>query len=233
MATEKTPITPVKLIFASIYILIFPALILLLSGNWRWIEGWIFSGWFIALCAATILYLYKHDPALLAERFKQPGSGNQKGWDRYMVYGIALVFILWIIIMPLDGQRFNWSPIFPLWLKILGLMGLLLSSFLFYRSYTDNPYLSALVRIQTERKHQVVSSGVYSRVRHPMYLGGILLFVCTPLLLNSLYGIVIAILFIFLLAARIIGEEKLLTSELEGYSEYRKRVKYRIIPYIW
>ncbi len=233
MATEGPRITPGKLISTGIYILIFPALILVLSGNWLWIEGWVFSGWFIALCTITIIYLYRHDPSLLAERFKKPGSGNQKGWDRFMVYGIVLIFILWIVIIPLDAERYKWSLVFPVWVKIIGILGLLFSSFLFYRSYTDNPYLSALVRIQTERKHQVIFSGVYRWVRHPMYLGGILLFICAPSLLNSLYGILIAILFAFLLVARILGEEKLLTTELEGYAEYRKGVKYRIIPYIW
>ena len=150
----------------AVYLLIFPALILLLSGDWRWVEGWIFNVWFIALCATVVVYLYRHDPALLAERYKKPGTGNQIGWDKYVVYGLVLGFILWIVIMPLDARRYGWSTVFPLWVKIIGGAVLLLSSFLFSRAYADNTFLSPLVRIQAERKQQVVSTGVYGFVRH-------------------------------------------------------------------
>jgi protein-S-isoprenylcysteine O-methyltransferase Ste14 len=112
--------------------------------------------------------LYRNDPALLAERYKQPGTANQKGWDKYVVYGLVLGFTLWIVIMPLDAKRYGWSVNFPLWLKIIGGIGLLLSSFLFYRSYADNTFVSPLVRIQAERKQQVVSTGVYGSER-PCY----------------------------------------------------------------
>jgi protein-S-isoprenylcysteine O-methyltransferase Ste14 len=233
METEKNNLTAGRMIFTAIYILIFPALILFLSGDWLWVEGWIFDIWFIALCATTIIYLYRNDPALLAERYRQPGTANQRGWDRYVVYGLVLGFILWIVIMPLDAKRYGWSANFPLWLKIIGGIGLLLSSFLFYWSYADNTFVSPLVRIQAERKQQVVSTGVYGFVRHPMYLGGILLFIGTSLLLGSLYSLLIGILLSFLLVARIIGEERMLVKELEGYADYRKKVRYRLIPFIW
>jgi protein-S-isoprenylcysteine O-methyltransferase Ste14 len=233
MATEKNKLTAGRMVFTAIYILIFPALILFLSGDWLWIEGWIFNIWFIALCATTIIYLYRNDPALLAERYRQPGTANQRGWDKYVVYGLVLGFVLWIVIMPLDAKRYEWSANFPLWLKIIGGIGLLLSSFLFYRSYADNTFVSPLVRIQAERKQQVVSTGVYGFVRHPMYLGGIVLFIGTPLLLGSIYGVLIGVLISFLLVARIIGEERMLVKELEGYADYKKKVKYRLIPLIW
>lgn len=233
METEKNKLTAGRMILTAIYILIFPALILFLSGDWLWVEGWIFNIWFVALCATTIIYLYRNDPALLAERYKQPGTANQRGWDKYVVYGLVLGFILWIVIMPLDAKRYGWSADFPLWLKILGGIGLLLSSFLFYRSYADNTFVSPLVRIQAERKQQVVSTGVYGFVRHPMYLGGILLFIGTPMLLGSIYGVLIGVLISFLLVARIVGEERMLVKELEGYADYRKKVKYRLIPFIW
>jgi protein-S-isoprenylcysteine O-methyltransferase Ste14 len=233
MATETNKVTPLKLMFTAIYILIFPALILLLSGDWLWVEGWIFDLWFIALCATTIIYLYRHDPALLAERYKKPGTANQKGWDKYVVAGLVLGFTLWIVIMPLDAKRFGWSADPRLPVKVFGGIGLLYSSFLFYRSYIDNTYLSPLVRLQTERKQQVVSTGVYGFIRHPMYLGGILLFIGAPMLLGSLYGVMLGLLLSLLIAVRIIGEEKMLVKELDGYADYRKKVKYRLIPFIW
>lgn len=222
-----------RIIFTLIYILIFPVLLLFLSGDWLWIEGWIFSIWFTVLCFTTIIYLYLKDPELLAERYKKPGTANHKEWDKYVVAGLLIGFILWIVIMPLDAKRFGWTKYFPLWLKCLGGTGLLLSFFFFYRSYTDNTFVSPLIRIQKERKQKVISTGVYGFVRHPMYLGGILLFIGTPMLLGSIYGIIVGLIVIFLLVGRIIGEEKMLVNELEGYEEYKKKVKYRLIPFIW
>lgn len=222
-----------KTFFAFLYILLFPAFILVLSGDFTWPEGWIFSIWFILLCFVTILYLYRKDPALLAERYKKPGAGNQERWDRYVVYGLLIGFILWIIIMPLDAKRFGWSPVFPLSLKVLGGAGLAGSFFLFFRSYTDNTFLSPLVRIQEDRKQRLVSTGVYGYVRHPMYLGAILMFVGAPLLLGSCYGVLAGLALTILLMARILGEEVMLIRDLEGYREYTQNVRYRLIPFLW
>lgn len=233
MAIENYKLTAGQIIYATIWLLMCPVLVLFLSGDWFWVEGWIFDIWFIALCLSTITYLCRKDPALLAERFKRSGTGNQKKWDKYFVYVLVIIFLAWLIIMPLDAKRYAWSASFPLWLKVFGGVGLLISFFLLYRSYTDNPFVSPLVRTQKERKHQVVSTGVYGFVRHPMYLGAILMFIGTPMLLSSKYGVLIGTIISFLLAARIIGEEKMLVEELEGYADYKKKVKYRLIPFVW
>jgi len=222
-----------KTVFSFLYILVFPALLLLLSGDLFWPAGWIFCIWFVLLCFSTILYLYRKDPALLAERYKQPGAGNQERWDRYVVYGLVIGFTLWIVIMPLDAERFGWSPAFPLWLNVCGGAGLAGSFFLFFRSYTDNTFLSPLVRIQDDRQHRVVSTGVYGFVRHPMYLGAILMFTGAPLLLGSWYGLLPGLALTVLLMARIHGEEAMLGRELEGYREYMQDVRYRLIPFLW
>lgn len=222
-----------KLVFTFLYILIFPALLLLIAGDPTWPEGWIFCIWFLLLCYSTILYLYRRDPALLEERYKQPGAGNQERWDRYVVYGLLVGFILWIVVMPLDARRFGWSPVFPLPLTVLGVVGLAGSFFLFFRSYTDNTFLSPLVRIQEDRKQQVVSTGVYGFVRHPMYLGAVLMFFGAPLLLGSVYGTLVGLALTVLLMGRIVGEEAMLTRELPGYREYTQNVRYRLVPRLW
>jgi len=100
-----------KTIFAFLFTLIFPVLLLVLSEDLLWPAGWIFSLWFTLLCFSTILYLYKKDQALLAERYQKPGAGNQERWDRYVVYGIVAGFTVWILIMPLDAMQFGWSPL--------------------------------------------------------------------------------------------------------------------------
>ena len=200
---------------SSLFILLFPVLIILLSGDLTWLAGWIFSLWFLLLCYSTIYYLYRKDPALLEERYKKPGTGNEEGWDKYVVTGLVIGFTSWIIIMPLDAKRYGWSPTFPWWLQVLGAITLAGSYYLFFRSYADNTFLSPLVRIQEERKQTVVSTGVYGFVRHPMYLGALLMLIGTPLLLGSIYGVLIGVAITFLLMGRIVGEEKMLSRELE------------------
>ena len=223
-----------RFIFDSlIAILIFPTVILFLSGNWLWLEGWIFSLWFDAMVVSNYTYLYWYDPALLAERSKAPGSDNQKTWDKYLVIGIYVMGIVWLVIMPLDAERFGWSPCFPVWLKVLGGVILLPSLYFIYKATVENTYLSTLVRIQTDRHQRVISTGVYSFVRHPLYLGCLLMMIGAPLLLGSICGFIISLFGVIVLAGRIMGEEKMLVDELEGYENYKKKVKYRLIPYVW
>ncbi|WP_321206585.1 isoprenylcysteine carboxylmethyltransferase family protein [Tolypothrix tenuis] len=233
MTTETNKLTAYHFIYATFYILLVPGLVILISGDWLWIEGWIFAIWFLVLSLTTMIYLYRQDPGLLLERFKPPGSDNQKTWDKYFLYAIQILFWVWLVVMPLDAKRYAWSANFPSWLKVVGGIELLISLFFLYRSFTDNSFLSPLVRIQSEREHRVVSTGVYGFVRHPMYLGAIFLFIGTPLLLGSLYGVLIGVIFSLVLVARIFGEEKMLVEELPGYEDYQQKVKYRLIPFIW
>ena len=130
-------------------------------------------------------------------------------------------------------MRFDWSPPFPIFIEIVGFIILLGSFYLFFRSYVDNIYLSPLVRVQEDRRQQVVSTGVYGFVRHPMYLGGILMFLGAPLLMGSIIGILVGLVMTALLMVRIVGEEALLTRDLAGYKEYKQKVRYRLFPYIW
>jgi protein-S-isoprenylcysteine O-methyltransferase Ste14 len=233
MANGNKVLTPSRIIATIFYLLIFPALIILLSGDWLWLEGWLFNIWYIVLCLSSLIYLYRKDPSLLEERYRTRKDSTQKKWDKYVLQMILIGFFLWVIIIPLDAKRFQWSPDFPLRVKLIGGILLLISFFFFFRAFTDNTFLSPMVRIQAERKQHVVSTGVYGFVRHPMYLGAILQFIGAPLLLGSMYGVLAGIGLLFILAGRILGEEKMLLDELEGYADYQKKVRYRLIPFIW
>lgn len=213
--------------------LFFPALTLLLAGNWRWLEGWIFALWFDVMLLFNIIYLYWKDPALLTERTKAPGSDNQKPWDTYLMISLLAIALLWLVVLPLDAERFHWSPAFPLWLKILGGVALVPALYLIERATIDNTYLSAMVRIQSERKQHVITTGSYGFVRHPLYLGCALMMFGAPLLVGSVYGLILSLIGALVLAGRIIGEEKMLAEELEGYEAYRQKVKYRLLPFVW
>jgi protein-S-isoprenylcysteine O-methyltransferase Ste14 len=227
------PVSALRLAGSLLYVGVWPALMFVLAGDATWLEGWLFTGWFMALCTTVILWLYRKDPALLAERYRRPGSGGQSAGDQAIVYGLAVGFAAWIVVMPLDARRFGWTSPLPVWLRATGGAALLASAVLMFRAFRDNTFLSPLVRVQTERKHRVVSTGVYGFVRHPMYLGAVLMFLGGPTLLGSAAGIVVAVAMTLLLAFRTVAEERVLAKELEGYSEYRRKVRYRLVPLVW
>ena len=234
MTTINKRMSPTALIVNVVMsALFFPSLMLFLAGNWRWVEGWLFALWFVAMLEFNIIYLYWKDPALLAERTKAPGTGNQQSWDKYLMVAILVIALLWLVVLPLDAERFHWSPSFPLWLKILGGVALLPAWYLIERTTMENTFLSAQVRIQGERQQQVITTGVYGLVRHPLYLGCALMMLGAPLLVGSVYGLLISALGLLLLVGRIMGEERMLLEELDGYAAYRKKVKYRLIPFVW
>lgn len=213
--------------------LFFPALILLLAGNWGWVEGWIFAIWIVVMINFSLIYLYWKDPALLTERTQSPGSGNQKPWDKVLMILLLVLAVVWLIVIPLDAGRFHWSPTFPFWLKIVGGVALIPALYLIERTMIDNTFLSARVRIQSERKQRVITTGVYGFVRHPLYLGVTLMMFGATLLAGSVYSMIISLIGSLALTGRIIGEEKMLVEELEGYEEYKQKVKYRLIPFVW
>jgi protein-S-isoprenylcysteine O-methyltransferase Ste14 len=222
-----------KLIGAFFYLLFFPAILLFFGGDWRWTEGWVYSILFYVMCSANLLYLHFKDPALLKERFGSPVQKEQKPWDNVVLLVFFLEFLVWFAIMPLDARRYHWSPVFPLWLRIAGALLLILAMALVFEALRENTFAAPVVKMQKERGQKVISTGMYGVVRHPMYAGAVLLFISTPLLLGSVYGLAIGMLLIVTIAARSVGEEAMLKRELEGYSDYTKKVKWRIIPFVF
>jgi len=232
LMSSKRAVTLLTFVGFCAYLLILPGLVLWLSGNWRWVEGWIFSVSFSALAASTLLWLYYKDPALLAERLRRPGTGGEPPSDVAILVGIKVAGIAWIILPPLD-LRFGWMPRLPLWSEASGALMFLVGSFFFFRAFTDNPYLSQLVRIQADRGQLLIDTGVYGVVRHPMYLGASLIMVGGAFLLGSVCGLLVSLAMLLLLVMRIFGEEKLLARDLAGYQAYCKRVRYRLVPWVW
>ena len=230
-------VSGLKLVATCLYLLLWPALLLLLGGDWRWAHGWAFGAWFVAMSAHVIIWLYLKDPALLAERFRKPGTGGQSRRDLIIVYVLGLDFLGWFAVMPLDARRFHWTPPLPARVAIAttvaGGVMLALAWLLLFRAFHDNTFLSPLARVQTERKQTVVSTGVYGFVRHPMYLGAVLMFFGAPLFLGSSLGLVFALGMVGILVKRIGLEEALLVNELEGYEDYRRRVRWRLVPHLW
>jgi protein-S-isoprenylcysteine O-methyltransferase Ste14 len=233
--TESKPVSTRRLVGTALWVAAWPALMFVLAGHVDWLEGWLFTGWVIGLYATVTVWMYLKDPALLAERHRPASKGSTgiERQDRLLVLLLFLGFAVWIVLMPLDARRFGWTPGFSLRLKGLGGVLLMLSSFFLFRAFHDNTFLSGLARIQSEREQRVVSTGVYAVVRHPMYLGMVLMFTGAPLLFGSRVGLVIAAAITLLLAVRITREERLLAEALDGYEEYRRKVRYRLLPLVW
>eukprot|EP01083_Nonionella_stella_P092922 260259_1 len=238
MSTDSTSFGPRKIFGATLGPLIYPLLIIALSGDYYWVEGWLFGVLFVLMIWSIMLYLYIHDPALLKERMNK-SSSDQDPKDKWIFKLISAFYIPWLVIIPLDAKRYKWSqhvigsiPFFWV-IKWFNLLLLVISFYILYLSFVQCTFLSPVVRIQKERKQTVISDGMYGVIRHPMYCGAILMLFSTPLFLGSLYGLVFAVILFFVFDYRTTIEEKMLQKGLDGYTEYQKKVKYKFIPYIY
>ena len=213
-------------------VVIFALVLFLAAGTVFWMAGWVFLVLFFGADAALGRWLLRHDPGLLQERMSGFGKPGEPTWDKVFFVVLQVFFLAWFVLMPLDAVRFHWSHM-PAWLQVVGAILLLVSFYLFFLPFRENPYLSAVVRVQVERGQTVISTGPYHYVRHPLYAAGIPFAAGTALLLGSWYGLLMGLVFLVGLAFRAVQEEGVLRAELPGYDEYMAQVKYRSIPHVW
>lgn len=204
------------------------------AGTWRWWEAWIIVGLWTVFGVVMTHYLLRHDPALLAERLKLvPLHKEQKAWDKVIMLLFFIAGIGLYIIPGFDVVRYEWSEPLPIWMKLLAML-VHLPCFVFLGwVMRENTYLSQVVKIDNERGHQVVTSGPYALVRHPMYTVIIILLFAVPVALGSKFAVILAIFLMMLLIVRTYFEDRTLHAELEGYPDYAKQTRYRLIPGIW
>lgn len=228
MITVSTRILNKKI---AILLLIIAISLFFSAGTIAWMSGWVFLVLFFVFISLVIRWLSQHSPDLLQERITGYKSFQYR-WDEVIVSIIGVLLLIWLILMPLDAVRFQWSQM-PTWLQMIGALVLLCSFYLFFLTFRENPYLSPVVRTQQERGQIVISSGPYHYVRHPMYSAFVLLVIGTPFLLGSWYGIIVGLMLVILISARALLEEHALQKTLHGYNAYMKQVNYRLIPYVW
>lgn len=202
------------------------------AGTVRWLGGWVFLVEFLGAVSWLMTRLARRDPALFAERMKGPVQANQPWWDKALIIGFIVLYPLWLLGMALDAGRFHWSAP-PAWTTPVGAVVLLLGFLLCDRALAANPFMATVVRIQSERNQQVVSRGPYEFVRHPFYLAGALVFVATPLVLGSAYGLLGSGVLLIGLIVRTVLEDRELRAHLDGYAEYAGRVRFRLVPHVW
>jgi protein-S-isoprenylcysteine O-methyltransferase Ste14 len=202
------------------------------AGTIRWTGAWIFLIETFVISVVFGLWLARHDPALLKERLRPPIQKGQSIQDKIVTGLLVLLYLAWFVFMALDAVRFQWSSV-PAWLQAPGALGVFVACYIGYLTLRENTFAAPVVKIQRERAHTVITSGPYRFVRHPMYAGMIFYLFFTPLLLGSWWGLLWGCLLLGLFAVRIQIEEGTLRRELQGYNEYAKRVRYRLIPGVW
>lgn len=202
------------------------ALIFLPAGTLAYFNGWLFMGiLFVPMFFAGIVMMIKN-PQLLARRL----DAKEKQREQSLVVKLSgLMFLAGFIVAGL-GVRFGWYTL-PRFAVIIAAVLFLLAYVLYAEVLRENTYLSRTIEVQENQK--VIDTGLYGIVRHPMYSATLLLFLTMPLVLGSVYAFIIFLAYPIIIAGRIKYEEQLLEKELEGYSEYKARVKYRLIPFIW
>lgn len=207
-------------------ILLVGLLVFLPAGTFRFFEGWLFMGiLFIPMLIAGIVMMVKN-PGLLESRL----NAKEKQSDQSLVVKLSgLMFLAGFIVAGLDF-RFGWFPL-PKGVSVGAAVVFLTAYVLYAEVLRENTYLSRTIEVQENQK--VIDTGLYGIVRHPMYFATVLLFLAMPLVLGSLISFVIFLVYPFIIAKRIRGEEAFLEQELPGYKEYKEKVKYRLIPFVW
>ena len=218
----------IKRIIQVLFILILQGVIMFLSAwtiKWQWAWILIASNIFILLINLFVLPI-----EVIEERGRK--KENVKKWDRILT-SVSIIPILGMYAVAGFDYRFYWSIDLDISIHIISLFCYFLGSMLFTWAMVSNKYFSTMVRLQTDRGHQVATGGPYRFVRHPGYVGFIITMTAVPLVLGSLFGLIVSVISVIIFIIRTAMEDKTLKAELDGYSDYSKRVKYRLIPYIW
>jgi protein-S-isoprenylcysteine O-methyltransferase Ste14 len=200
------------------------------AGDVGWMRGWLLVLAFIVLTIPSVVYLRRTNPEIFFARSRF--HEGTKSWDKVLVAILLLSLAAELPIAALDAGRFRWSHA-ALWVIVLGYVLLSAGYFISVWAYRVNKFAEPGVRIQTDRGQKVIDTGPYAIVRHPVYVGGLLLAVGIPLALGSFWALVPAAVGSLTILVRIAWEEQTLREELAGYNDYASRVRYRLIPGIW
>lgn len=206
------------------------ALILWPAGTLDYPAAWVLIALFTFGGVAMVFWLSKRNPSLLRERMASPVQREQKPWDRIWLTLFMLGFCTWLPLNSWDAARAGFTSV-PLWLQALGVIFILLEGLGIWWTFRENGFAAPVVKLQQGQR--TIDTGPYAIVRHPMYTSALLLFLGVPLLLGSWLGLALAVPFILAVAWRAVHEEETLRAELNGYDAYAKRVRYRLIPFIW
>lgn len=224
MSRSKLLFTVLSRLIAGV--IMFALLFFLPVGTWRYWQAWMYIGILIIPMLFVLAYFMKHDPALLERRMKMR---EERKAQRKIIQASGIAFAL-AYILPGFDIRYGWSNV-PAWVCVIAALMVFLSYMLVFRTMQVNSFLSRVIEVAENQK--VIDTDVYGIVRHPMYVGMIVLSVLSPLALGSYWALIPALAIIPVIIARILDEEKALEQDLPGYTAYKQKVKYRLIPFVW
>lgn len=196
------------------------------AGTWNYSNAWLFLGLLFIPMLILGVVLFLKAPELLEKRLQ---SKEKESTQKGVVAASGLMFIGSFVLAGLDF-RFGWTHV-PAWVVILAAVILLASYGMYGEVMRENAYLSRTVEVQENQK--VIDTGLYGVIRHPMYTATIFLFLAIPVVLGSWIAFAVMLLYPAAIIARIVNEEKVLEEGLQGYTEYKKKVKYRLVPFVW
>ena len=216
-----------KILFMAIMAFIFLSLVFFLPARTiRYWEAWIYIGIIFSCASGAVLYFLKHDPELLERRIRT----KEKVKEQKLIIAVSWVLFLPIFILPGFDKYYNWSDV-PLVIEIIADIFVLAGYLLVIRVFKENSYTSRIIEVDSGQK--VISTGPYAIVRHPMYAGSLVMYGFTPIALGSWWALIGSVLLFILIIFRILNEEKFLIENLDGYSNYMQKTKFRLIPGIW
>jgi protein-S-isoprenylcysteine O-methyltransferase Ste14 len=205
------------------------AMIFLPVWTFDYWQGWVFLAVFFASVLAITLYLMKNDPKLL-ERRTTAGPGAERRKRQNVIQSLAtLAFIAMFVVSALD-HRFAWSTV-PAYINVLGDLLVVLGLYFVFLVFKENSFTSGIIEVASGQR--VISTGPYALVRHPMYIGALVMLAGVPLALGSRWGLLALVPMTLVIVFRLIDEEKFLAKNLAGYSDYQSRVRHRLLPLIW
>jgi protein-S-isoprenylcysteine O-methyltransferase Ste14 len=204
--------------------------VLLWSGGLDWVQGWIYLALVIASIASAGIILNRVNPEVL--KWRRRIGKNTKRWDRPWLIGYRLLSLAVMIVGGLDAGRYAWTTM-SVWLWPVGLCMFVFGYGLAFWAMAVNVHFEGTVRIQNDRHHRVIDSGPYAHVRHPGYVGIVLFTLGTPFLLGSWWAVLPALAMIPHVALRTWLEDRTLQRELDGYAEFARRTRYRLLPGVW
>ena len=202
------------------------------AGTTDYAGGWLYLGAMITISVVLGLHMARVDPGLLRERLKPPVQKDQPLADKLVLIPVLLLMFGGMGFMAADAARWRWSMM-PASVQWAG-CGLLLAAFFFiYWTMRTNSFAAPVVKLQKDRGQTVITTGPYAIVRHPMYFGALFYFAGTSLVLGSWWGLATGPILAILFGIRIGIEEKTLRMGLDGYDDYARRVRWRLVPLVW
>jgi protein-S-isoprenylcysteine O-methyltransferase Ste14 len=218
-------------VFASLaaLIVVMSALIFIPAGTLEYWQAWLFLTGYFAASAIVSLWLMRHDPALLERRMRGGPFAEGEASQKIIMTVVSIGFIALLVVPGLD-RRYGWSEM-PGAVAILGDALLLLGWSGIFSVFRTNSYAAATIQVASDQR--VISTGPYSVVRHPMYAAALLMFLGIPISLGSWPGLFVLLAVLPALAWRLVDEERLLLRDLDGYADYQRKVRWRLVPFVW